>query len=140
MIIILPQMNSFHSKCEMGYPSEDCRIYDIHFMWPVLLTQSILCVVVLAIKCVMVRIAYSLYWVLHEHKSPLLSTIANCSDANVCVPIEWRIENEGNIEQRLMMITVPFVSITHNTAGILETARLVANTTNTANGNGHCVA
>lgn len=39
----------------------------------VLLTQSILCVVVLAIKCVMVRIAYSLYWVLHEHESPLLS-------------------------------------------------------------------
>ena len=83
MLIILPQMDSFHSKCEMGYPSEDCRIYDIHSMWPVLLTQTILCVVVLVIKCTMVRTAYSLYWNLHEHRSPLLETITNHSDSDV---------------------------------------------------------
>ena len=114
MIIILPQMDAFHSKCEMGYPSEDCRIYDIHSMWPVLLTQTILCMIVLVIKWVMVRTAYSLYWILHAHKSPLLETIANRSD--VCTLVEWRIEIEGNIEQGFVTITVPLVSITHNAA------------------------
>ncbi|KAK8804996.1 hypothetical protein WA171_006961, partial [Blastocystis sp. BT1] len=33
MIIVCPQMNSFLTKCNMGFPSEDCRIYDIHYMW-----------------------------------------------------------------------------------------------------------
>ena len=73
MIIIIPQMSTFYTNCLMGFPVEDCRIYDISYMWPILLTQSILCMISIGIKCNTIKMSYQIYILLHEFKSPLLS-------------------------------------------------------------------
>lgn len=65
-------MSSFHSNCMMTFPSEDCRIYDIHYMWPILLIQFILCVAVVAIRVFMFIYTYRLYKLLNVCYSPLL--------------------------------------------------------------------
>lgn len=88
MIIVGPQMNSFLTRCNMGFPSEDCRIYDIHYMWPILLVQTLLCLIVIAIKSIMVRRAYSLYWYLHEFKSPLLKYIHEGRYLHIDIPAD----------------------------------------------------
>ena len=75
MIIITPQMSSFYTNCLMGFPVEDCRIYDISYMWPILLTQSILCMISIGIKYITIKTSYQIYILLHEFKSPLLSYI-----------------------------------------------------------------
>ena len=65
-------MGSFHSNCLMTFPSEDCRIYDIHYMWSVLLIQFILCIAVVAIRVFMFIYTYRLYRLLNLYYSPLL--------------------------------------------------------------------
>ena len=68
-------MQSFYTTCIMGFPVEDCSIYNIQKMWKIILLQSVLCSVVIGIKIVMIRRAYALYLNLHELKSPLLRVI-----------------------------------------------------------------
>ena len=88
MAIILPQMKTFHSQCVAGFPSEDCRIYDIGYMWPILVTQTILDLIVVAIKSEMLRKAYHLYRFLHEYKSPLLNVIDGGRHFQITLPEE----------------------------------------------------
>lgn len=75
MVVVVPQMHAFHQQCVAGFPTEDCRIYDIGYMGPILLSQTILDLVVVAIKTDMFRKAHHLYLLLHEYKSPLLRVI-----------------------------------------------------------------
>ena len=56
----------------MTFPSEDCRIYDINYMWPILLIQFILCIIVVVIRVIMFIFAYKLYKLLNVFYSPLL--------------------------------------------------------------------
>lgn len=75
MVLVVPQMSAFHQQCVAGFPMEDCRIYDFGYMWPILLSQLILDLVVVAIKIDMFRKTHRLYLLLHEYKSPLLRVI-----------------------------------------------------------------
>ena len=77
MLIVLPQMTSFYSSCLLTFPVEDCRIYEFEFMWPILLSQFLLCVVVIMVKIMMFRSAHRLYRLLLTYGAPLLSPIRN---------------------------------------------------------------
>lgn len=47
------------------------------FMWPILLSQFLLCVVVIILKIMMFRSAHRLYRLLLTYGAPLLSPIRN---------------------------------------------------------------
>ena len=94
MIIVIPQMGTFLSRCQMSFPSEDCRIYDLGHMWPILLVQSALCAIVVAIKIVMIKRSYHLYLLLHEYKSPLLNYITQGKYLKIEMPVEMQTTNQ----------------------------------------------
>lgn len=68
----------------MGFPLEECRIYDYSYMWPILSIQSILCLIALGIKTITIGKTYKLYILFHEYRSPLLQYL----HSEICTRIE----------------------------------------------------
>lgn len=87
MIIIIPQMKTFYTNCLMGFPLEECRIYDYSYMWPILSIQSILCLIALGIKTITIRKTYKLYILFHEYRSPLLPYLHNEISTRIELPV-----------------------------------------------------
>lgn len=110
MGIIIPQMKSFYTNCLMGFPLEECRIYDIAYMWPILVIQSCLCTVMIIIKTIMIRKTYRLYILFHEFRSPLLTFIKSEVHTKIELPVLCvsLCNVEKSIQLREMMLTIPF--------------------------------
>ena len=89
-------MYSFHSNCLMGFSIEDCRIYDISYMWPILFIQFLLCTIVLIIKIIMIKRAYRLYILFHEFRSPFLLYLQEKTRIKIELPVKqsftWTIK------------------------------------------------